>query len=247
MSFSDETLMKYADGELEGEERAAVESAVTRDVVLAARVEAFRRQRAALRNAFDGVLVEPVPERLVIAARLASATPSAVADLDAVRARRAGESRRASWPQRVAIAASLVIGILIGQFVELARDATLVVDTHRGLMARGNLAASLNERLSGTPSRDSVTIGFSYRTTTGDLCRTFAVSQAQPLAGIACREGNEWQVRGLSHTDEPLDAQYRMAGVALPEPILQMVDAQIEGEPLDAVAEAAARERQWRY
>ena len=53
----------------------AVEAALARDPALAARVAAMREQNAALRDAFDPWLAEPLPERLVAAAAGPPAAP----------------------------------------------------------------------------------------------------------------------------------------------------------------------------
>ena len=51
--INDDDLMAWADGQLAGERREAVEQALARDASFAARVAAIREQNAALRDAFD--------------------------------------------------------------------------------------------------------------------------------------------------------------------------------------------------
>jgi uncharacterized protein YaiL (DUF2058 family) len=69
MSFSDETLMAYADGELEPAARAEVESAMRGDPEVAARVARHQALRTDVFAAFAPVLDEPVPARLSAAAK----------------------------------------------------------------------------------------------------------------------------------------------------------------------------------
>jgi hypothetical protein len=69
MSIPDEVLMAYVDGELPAEERARIEAAMQSDADVARRVAQQKKLRTDLRAAFDGVLREPVPERLLAAAR----------------------------------------------------------------------------------------------------------------------------------------------------------------------------------
>ncbi len=69
MIFSDETVMAYADGELDEATRAAVESAMATDSALADRVARERRFRARLHSEFDPVLTEPIPDQLLAAAK----------------------------------------------------------------------------------------------------------------------------------------------------------------------------------
>ncbi len=62
-------LHAYLDNELSPEQRAGVEALLRADPPLAEQVEAWRRQRAALKRAFDGVLAEPVPPQLAATLR----------------------------------------------------------------------------------------------------------------------------------------------------------------------------------
>ena len=64
MRFSDETLMAYADGELDPQERAAIEEAMRDDPAIANAVANHRALRADVAAAFAGILDEPVPARL---------------------------------------------------------------------------------------------------------------------------------------------------------------------------------------
>jgi anti-sigma factor RsiW len=53
------------DGQLDAGQRAAVEAALARDAALAAQAAAYREQNAALHNAYDAVLREPIPPALL--------------------------------------------------------------------------------------------------------------------------------------------------------------------------------------
>ena len=68
MNYDDETLMAYADGELDAAQRAEIAAAMENDPGLARRVEKHRALRAQVAGAFVSVLDQPVPERLVAAA-----------------------------------------------------------------------------------------------------------------------------------------------------------------------------------
>src|SRR4051794_17591636 len=65
----DDDLQAYADGRLPRERRQAFEHALARDPALAARVAEIQRQNAWLRGGLDAILQEPLPERLIEAAR----------------------------------------------------------------------------------------------------------------------------------------------------------------------------------
>lgn len=97
--FDDATLMAYADGQLPAAEAAAVAAAVAADAGLASRVAALRAQNAALHEALDPWLAEPIPERL-----LAAAAPPA------------SPSLWQAWRPFLAVAATLVLGLSVGWF-----------------------------------------------------------------------------------------------------------------------------------
>ncbi|MGH8189239.1 MAG: anti-sigma factor family protein, partial [Steroidobacteraceae bacterium] len=86
MKFSQETLMAYADGELDAATRRAIEEAMQTDDAIAREIERHRALRSDLQAAFGGSLTEPVPERLIESARTSPAGSTKVADLAAARA-----------------------------------------------------------------------------------------------------------------------------------------------------------------
>jgi len=111
----DDRLIAYLDGELDGDERAAIALWLEHDGELRERAAQLTESAAALRAAFDEVLREPLPERLIAAAR---GETGAVVALSSVRARRwrrmLGDHR---WWVGAAAAASLAafaIGFGIG-------------------------------------------------------------------------------------------------------------------------------------
>jgi anti-sigma factor RsiW len=66
---NDELLIAYLDGELDPETSKEVAMAIARDPALAREAQMLGETAAALRVMFDDVLQEPVPERLLAAAR----------------------------------------------------------------------------------------------------------------------------------------------------------------------------------
>jgi anti-sigma factor RsiW len=99
-ALADFELHAYADGQLAPERVPAVEAILARDPALAARVADIRAQNAALRDALDPMLAEPIPARL-----LQAATPPRVA----------GPVRRWMAPA-FAAAATLLVGVAVGWF-----------------------------------------------------------------------------------------------------------------------------------
>jgi anti-sigma factor RsiW len=109
---SDERLVAYLDGELADSERAEIALWLERDEALRERAAQLAESAGLLRSALDEVLREPVPERLIAAAR--GETIGTVTDLAAARAtrtaRRFGDRR---WWIGMAAAAS-IFGIMVG-------------------------------------------------------------------------------------------------------------------------------------
>jgi len=115
---SDERLIAYLDGELAEGERAEIALWLERDEALRERAAELTESAALLRNALDEVLREPVPERLIAAAR--GETTGTVTDLAAARATRARRFGDRRWWIGLAAAASIfgiTIGSGIGYFV----------------------------------------------------------------------------------------------------------------------------------
>ena len=68
-AMTDADVHGLVDGQLDASQRAAVEAAVARDSLLAAQAAAYKEQNAALHNAYDAVLREPIPQGILAAIR----------------------------------------------------------------------------------------------------------------------------------------------------------------------------------
>lgn len=233
MTLSDETLMAYVDGELDPAARSEVEAAIARDPALAQRIEAARRLRASLSRTYDPVLAEPVPERLVAAAQGRAARPAS----------RATRPAGWSWPQWGALAASLVLGLVLGPRL-LSRPAAITTQDGR-LVAGGALAAALESQLvSKQTGSEPARIGLSFLTGSGEYCRTFDLRGEEALAGLACRRGESWQVEAVIPAGGERSGDYTAAS-GLPPALAALVAERIAGDALDAGEEAEARARAW--
>ena len=103
---TDDDLHAWADNQLAPERRAALEQAMARDPSLANRAMDIQRQNAWLRSGLDAALHEPLPQRLIDAARPSSSV---------------GRPRR--WLAAVAASVALLaLGLTGGWY---ARDAVL--------------------------------------------------------------------------------------------------------------------------
>lgn len=226
-AITDDMLIAYVDGELPEAQRMLVDSAVAADPTLFERLEQHRRFRARMFGAFAGVLDEPVPERLVEAAK-----PSNVVSFT--------ERRRSPVPMWAAMAASLVVGVLAGGVAvpKFGDQSTIGSD----LSARGQLAAALDKQLASAPADGPVRVGLTFKSADG-YCRTFSEAE---VAGLACREDDGWKVRMAVAQEAAPSGDYRMAASETPAAIMEAAQALMVGVPLDAEAEAAAAKAGWK-
>jgi anti-sigma factor RsiW len=178
--LTDERLIAYLDGELDGAERDAVARALDEDGILRDRAARLSESAALLRAAFDEVLHEPLPERLLAAVHSrdnahkdeAPAAPIVV-DLADARARHA---TRLDW-QRVlrtdrrwqaALAASL-FALLLGSgggYLVATRHGPIMVEAPQvGAQPQAynwldNIAANhellVNAGTGSTPAADNI-------------------------------------------------------------------------------------------
>ncbi|MFN3964370.1 MAG: zf-HC2 domain-containing protein [Silanimonas lenta] len=238
MSITPERLYAYLDGELDAAACREVEAALAADPALAAELAAQRRLREQLHEALGPVLDEPVPERLRAMARPVDAGATVV-DLAARRAAR----RSWRWPATgMGMAAAVALGVLL---VPLLRtDPALLAGSDGRLLARGELRQALEQGRSGERFGDAVP-GFAFRDRAGGYCRSFIIRGAPARAGLSCRDGDEWRVEVLAETVLP-EGELRLAATGLPVDVLEAIDDRIDGEPLDATAEAEALRRGWR-
>jgi len=246
VKYDDETLMAFADGELDETLRAEIAAAVERDPELAQRVAGHRALRSRVAGTFGALLDEPAPDRLVNAARGAR-TPAA-------NTRRAGDvvqfpvrGSRVSpmaWRGREwgAMAASLVLGGLIAWKL-LAPAEPMISASGGSLVARGTLAAALDRQLASTQlESDPVWIGLTFETRDGHVCRSFLL-RAAGAAGLACNVDGEWRIPVTSEGPAPTGG---MRQAASPPPVvLQAIEARISGDPFDPVAEEKSRNASW--
>ena len=248
MNWSDDTLMAYADDELEPAARAELEGAMASDVHLRERVAVLQSQRDRVRAAYAPVLDEPMPDRL--SALLAAPAPApTVVSLDAARAARNAPrpaSRSGlSWTQWGGMAASVVLGVLVGMNLPRgSADGPPVAMQDGRLVAGPAVAQALNTQLASEPVAGAVVaVQISFIDKDGNVCRTFSNGA---MAALACRQGDAWAVQTVVAAERPASGAMRQAASALPRALLDAVDARIDGAALDAGGEKQARERGWR-
>ena len=113
---SDDRLIAYLDGELEVAERREIEAWLDADPAARERLAALAETASLVRLAFDEVVHEPVPDRLIAAARgetVAAAPGAQVLPFKQQWRTRGGSPAARSWWMGLPVAASL-FGLLIG-------------------------------------------------------------------------------------------------------------------------------------
>ena len=228
----DEKLFAWLDGELGPDDAAAMEAKVAADPELQRLVEQHRALGARLKTAFDPIAEAPLPERLQ-----AAVAPQANV-IDFASAKRARSMP--ALPQWVAMAATLAIGVFVGMNVPGKQASPVELQGGR-LYAAAALNQALETQLASAPARE-VRIGLTYRDQAGEICRSFT---GEGGSGVACRAAGRWQVKGLVAAPEGQASDYRMAAGMDPN-LAVLVDSTMAGEPFDAAAEKAARDRGWR-
>lgn len=235
MKFSHDMLMAYADGELDRETRRAIEAEMAIDPQVAQEVERQCAMRADVGAAFAGVLDEQVPDRLLRAATKSKAP--------------AAQRRQWSWSEWTSIAASLVIGVIAGRAIlgpAATKDDMIATAADGNLIASGQLAQALSEQLSSEDG-SGIDIGLTFRSKSGEYCRTFGTRAGTDVVGFACHDAEAWRIDMLSTAPRTqASGGYRMASTQLPAPIVQAIADRMQGEALDADQEAIARQRRWR-
>jgi anti-sigma factor RsiW len=206
--FPDEKLMAFADGELEGSDREAVERAIDTDPEIAARVALFMETRDRVRGAFGRTLSERPPDRLfdaVMGARTISG--AAMGKLEARVAapfeKAANENRSASSWRPLALAASLaaVAAGLAGYLTGGARNepgSALAVLASAPAAVSELLSSPVEGQPSALPGRAAtLTIASTYRLRDGRVCRAFEVRHPSSRTGaeaVGCRNGSGWSL-----------------------------------------------------
>lgn len=247
MKITEEMLIAFADGELDPSAREEVMRAVAADPALERKLAAHQRLRDTLSGHFAPIAEQPVPDQLKALLEKREAAPNApkIVSLAAVRAKREEQAERKrgwlpAWGNLVAIAATLVLGLAIGQTLNFGAGPVAVKGG--AMVAQGDLAAALDTKLASLQQEGADTrIGLTFRSTEGDICRTF---EGKAMSGLACRKDGAWTLEQLLPGTSGATA-YRQASAGDPR-LAASVQNMIAGEPFDAKAERMARDKGWR-
>lgn len=200
--FNDETLVAFADGELDDATAARLEDALEKDEALAARLAVFLDSRIAVASALQPLIHEPVPDALTAAVQQMAENakiPKTTMDDNVVafhqKQATSAPPGRKTWLMPIAASLVAVIagvgGFLVGR--EIGPPPAPNVNTA--------VSAALDRELSGRdvalgPSGDSLHVISSFRDERGDLCREYELRRPTGnTISIACREDGAWMTR----------------------------------------------------
>jgi hypothetical protein len=237
----EEQAIAYVDGALAPEEQDRFRELLAQRADLRLLVEEHEELRAAIVQAFGPPPGEAVPDGLE--AMILDDGAGVVTAIDKARAEKKRRVHLPGWQQWASMAAALAIGFVGAQLLDGMPGSSLVAESDGGLAARGALAQRLDRQLSGEEGLGPVRVALSFRSAEG-ICRVFSLETG--MAGLACRQGEEWKIRSIMTTGKDgAPSPYRLASSDLPASLMAEVDQLIEGPVLDRQMETAARENHW--
>lgn len=241
----DEKLSGFVDRELDAKEQAEMAAAIEGDHSARDKLARMQRTDDLVRAAHERPMNEAVPDRFLRAIDAGLASDNVVA-LPAPTMGAANDNKRTWWMTGGAVAASLMLGVLLGPQI-LPRDG--------GDSAA--LSIALSEVLETSPSARSVklksgeaiTPQVTFARTGGGHCRQFTLAVGSTTqAGLACRDDGRWSLQALLPSSAAGSAQDGYAAAEGPSDAAldAATDALRAGDPLDKAAEDALIARRWR-
>ncbi|MDB5702100.1 MAG: anti-sigma factor [Sphingomonadales bacterium] len=221
MTFDEETLMAFADGELDPIAAKRVERAIATDTILADRVAAHRLVRRTLIVAYP---LDRQPDPLADVIRAHTVVPMPVKS-----------PLKQGWLKIAAVAACVVVGVGVG--TQWQNDSVRSPDGT--LVASRSLAGALDTQLASASGDTHILV--SFRNRSGNYCRVFT---GEALDGIACKDAGAWKlVRTGSGSTQPGGA-YRQAGSENGKLMKEAQDLMVD-DPLSTAEEQRARAAKW--
>jgi len=243
--IDDEMLMAFLDGELSTEQNARVEQAISDDTALAARLDRLAQVSELASQAYQPVLGEPVPQRLLDAVwqnnegqpeNDEGQSGASVVNLATRRRSAAGY-----LPMAIAASVALVIGGLLGQ--QFASDKT---DAHNPLYVA--LEQTPSQQRFEAENGNMIMPVMSFRASDGRYCREFRISADRKVSvGVACKQQGYWNTEILLAADNrPADSQsYQPASGHSPAALDAVLDSLWAGVAYDLTEEKSLIQEGW--
>ena len=246
----DELLSALLDGALSPEDAAQLEHRLELEPALRARFEAIERATAAVRDAYAGVVDEPLPKQLL---ELLAANEAAADNVVPLAKRQPREPRPVGLPMALAASIALAIGVSLGIVIAPGRQAPDAIElaAEGGAVAPGTALFELLERVPSAESREvsagvTATPVLTFGTAEGGHCREVDVATgAGTTQMLACRRDGAWWLAHTSYVVSTAnDGVFRPASGPSPA-IDAAIDELIDGAPLDAAAERELIDGGW--
>ncbi|MBY5556719.1 hypothetical protein HFO41_27450 [Rhizobium leguminosarum] len=226
--FDDETLMAFADGELDETQSRALEEALASNEALCERLAVFLDSRQLVGDALKPLIDEPVPEALLASVRRMADEVRHQKPQDNVVSFRPKQQQQTMRRWLVPVAASLVaimtgvVGFALGRVNPPASNSG------------AEIAAVLDREVSGRDvtlsSPETVLhVVASFRDERGELCREYELKQPKSSTlTVACRQNGAWATR-LALTSAKADGYVPASSQETIDAYLASIQA---GEPL---------------
>jgi anti-sigma factor RsiW len=200
--YTDEELMRFADGELDDATRARIERALETDDTLLARLAMFIETRAAAQSALKPMLDEPVPEALrsAVEAMVASKKAETRSTSNIIALKRPAPAAASPWRLALAASVAAAIGLAAGYSIGALDQTTPAGGIEIASVDRTELAQALSqvasgaERALGAPDTRFRAIA-TFSDESAATCREFEVDRADhTVVAIACHRPLAWSV-----------------------------------------------------
>lgn len=258
MTFDDDTLIAYLDGQLPDADYGPLEQALGTDEALRTRLQALADSSELARRAFDPVLLEPVPPPLIAAIWRApdprARSTTGTAPPTGLLAWLGLTSGPRAWPALASVVV-LGLGVVLGwQLLAPSSDARWALREGAPVTDEA-LALALEVSPSGRVLRTAggaVEILASFEQVGGGHCREFNRSSPGGTLdelGIACRNAaGDWQLELLvaeKRNSEAGHTSYQTASDEQHDKADAFLRDRVAGWPLEEAEEQALIDRGW--
>ncbi len=265
--LSDETLVAYADGQLDAAERARVKKLIAQDPVANARFEIFQATGQDLASVFDEHMNSPLPGKLSRFALYAQPLP--VKTGRSTLGQFADTLRNLVQPAHpfglaAASVTMLIAGIGVGWLLHggagengSPMSELVQVQSDGHTVARGPLSVALNSLPSGRETLVPFAAGkvlrmavkLSFRNHAQDYCRQYEAGLAgsESFGGIACNSNGQWNIKLQAQLAPAQRSAERTVPAGSKSSALEAaVMSWIDGEALDQHDEDALILKGWK-
>ena len=248
----DEALSALLDGALPAAAADRLRQRLAHEPALQARLDSLEKANAVVRDAYAGVVDEPLPVRVLelLGSGAGNEDRNNVIELPARRLPRIFTLPLAA-AAGIALTIGLSFGVLLDSRMNSPDGAALFADA--GEIAPGMELYEVLQNVPSTQTRAlaaqvSATPRLTFSAADGGYCRQVDLTSTRGRTEtLSCRRDGGWRLEVVSFTvraETGPDGLYRPAS-GPSTPIDSAIDSLIDGAPLDAAAERALIERNW--